>query len=96
MTTVGELSQIQPSFTLDLPVDPNCRFRIDFPTDMPLTTDLLGVSGSSPFLFYSTLSFYSNLVGNQYIEINGCPVSFTSSTNYGFLTLISFKNKGYV
>ena len=31
------------------------------------------------------------------MEVNGCPTTtFTSSINYGFMSLTSFKNKGWV
>ena len=50
ITTVGENSIISTYFELgSIPIDPNCRFRIDFPADMPITGVLLGVTGSGIF-----------------------------------------------
>jgi hypothetical protein len=40
ISTVGELSSLTFSFRLNLPVDPDCRIRIIFPEDQPLTSDL--------------------------------------------------------
>lgn len=40
ITTVGERSIGNIFFSLDFPVDQNCRVTIGFPPDMPLTSDL--------------------------------------------------------
>jgi hypothetical protein len=37
---VGELSTVEIDFTLDLPIDANCRIEIVFPRDMPLTQEM--------------------------------------------------------
>jgi hypothetical protein len=40
VTTVGEFSSLTFSFSLNLPVDPDCRIRVIFPSDQPVTMDL--------------------------------------------------------
>jgi hypothetical protein len=77
VTTVDEYSILQPYFELPLPIDATCRFRIDFPSDMPITSTLSSVQGVG--LFSASTSFYSIFYGTSYnyLEVNGC--SYTST-----------------
>ncbi len=76
-TVVGEYSTLQPYFELPLPIDATCRLRIDFPSDMPITSTLSSVSGIG--LFSSATSFYSIFYGTSlnYLEVNGCDYTST-------------------
>lgn len=49
MSTVGEFSSLTFSFSLNLPVDPDCRIRVIFPSDQPLTEDLTSSKGTNLF-----------------------------------------------
>lgn len=48
-TIVGDLSSLTFGFQLPLPVDPDCRIRIVFPADQPLTLDLTTSTGTNLF-----------------------------------------------
>jgi len=58
-------------FSLDLPVDPDCRVRILFPSDQPLTPDLKSSSGTNLFISASGLSTIDFV--HNYAEVAGCP-----------------------
>lgn len=51
-TTVGDPSSLVATFTVPYPVDTGCRLRIEFPSDMPVTSTLTSVSGTT--LFFGT------------------------------------------
>lgn len=63
--------------------------RIDFPSDMPVSSSLTSVSGST--MFTGSISFTPNY-GSNYIEVNGCSAGweFPSATIF----LNSIKNAG--
>jgi len=82
ITTVDELSTIITYFELDLPTDSNCRFRINFPSDMPVTVDIASVVGSD--LFGSTTSYVTIDTTNNYLELDGC-TSYSESGSAGLL-----------
>jgi hypothetical protein len=70
MTTVGEYSSLTFGFQINLPVDPDCRLRIIFPSDQPLTTDLVSSTGTN--LFSSAYGFSAFSLEFNYVEISGC------------------------
>lgn len=49
VTTVNELSTGLVIFDLNLHMETNCRLRIDFPADQPLTSDLTSIFGANIF-----------------------------------------------
>jgi len=61
--------------TLNLPVDAGCRLRIDFPSDMPISSDLTSISGLKGSLFNNVSEFHKISVNENYIEVDGCPKS---------------------
>ncbi len=71
MTTVNELSALTFTFSLNLPVDPDCRLRIVFPVDQPLTTDMSSSSGKN--LFSSAYGLATLDLENNFAEVAGCP-----------------------
>ena len=91
---VGELSTSQIDFTLQLPIDANCRIEVVFPRDMPLTTDMQYVqtSGIINNDFMAPTSFTPALNNSFYID--GCDTYMTSISNV--LTMVKMKNKGHV
>lgn len=73
ITEVGEKSEGDVVFGVNLPVDANCRLKIVFPSDQPLTSDLTLVSGvgvidTSGYTAPSSINIASN-----YIYVDGCP-----------------------
>ena len=96
ITTVGELSSLTFGFRLNLPVDPDCRIRIIFPSDQPLTSDLTSSTGSNLFVGAYGLSAFD--LALNYAEVAGCPtyqertVSYQTST----VTLSRILNIGWV
>lgn len=62
ITTVNEISVFSFYFQLYVPVDASCRLKITFPSDMPLTANVVGVSGAD--MFATTTSYYTNSVAN--------------------------------
>jgi hypothetical protein len=58
-TTVGEFSSLTFGFQINLPVDPDCRLRVVFPDDQPLTQDLTSSTGSNLFSSAFGLSAFS-------------------------------------
>ena len=80
MTTVDELSSLTFSFALNLPVDPDCRIRIMFPQDQPVTADLISSSGTNLFSSAYDLSTL-DLAGN-FAEVAGCPIYVDSNVAY--------------
>lgn len=77
ITTVGELSSLTFSFKLNLPVDPDCRVRIIFPADQPVTAALTQSQGSNLFSSASGLSALD--IGANYVEVAGC-AAYTERT----------------
>ena len=59
ITTVGEFSSLKFSFSLNLPVDPDCRIRVIFPSDQPVTMDLTSSSGTNLFASAFGLTAFS-------------------------------------
>lgn len=70
-TIVGDLSSLTFGFQLPLPVDPDCRIRIVFPADQPLTLDLTTSTGTNLFASAYGLSAFD--LSSNYAEISGCP-----------------------
>ena len=75
--TVGELSSIAFTFTLNLPVDPDCRIRVTFPSDQPLTPDLTSSTGTN--LFSSAYGLSALDLPLNYAEVAGCSTYFESA-----------------
>jgi hypothetical protein len=73
-TTVNEIFTGLFYFYLGLPMDKSCKLKITFPTEMPLTSDLLSAYGISSGIF-GTWSLQSYTVSNNYVEIKGCTVA---------------------
>lgn len=96
ITTVGELSSLTFSFKLNLPVDPDCRVRIIFPGDQPVTSDLTQSRGSNLFSSASGLSAL-NLASN-YAEVAGCAAYTERTQAYkaNTVTLSKILNIGWV
>lgn len=96
ITTVGELSSLTFTFRLNLPVDPDCRMRVIFPADQPVTTDLTSSSGAN--LFSSAYGVSALDLTNNYVEVAGCPVYAERTVAYkdNTLTLSQILNIGWV
>jgi hypothetical protein len=71
VTTVGELSSLTFGFQLDLPVDPDCRIRVTFPPDQPLTADLTSSTGTNLMSSAFGLSAFDSV--QNFAEVAGCP-----------------------
>ncbi len=96
MTTVGEFSSLTFSFQLNLPVDPDCRIRVIFPTDQPLTADLTSSKGTN--LFSSAFGLSAFNLEEGYVEIAGCP-SYSDRTvaqQPSSVTLSKILNIGWI
>ena len=76
ITTVEESTEGSVYFSLVLPVDTDCRLKIVFPTDSPLTSSLTAVSGSG--IFDGTTSFATKSISGNYINLDGCSSYATS------------------
>jgi len=96
MTTVGEFSSLKFSFRVNLPVDPDCRIRIIFPSDQPLTEDLTSSTGTN--LFQSAYGISAFNKEESYVEVSGCPTYSESSQAYqsNSVTLSKILNIGWV
>ena len=92
--TVGELSSVKIDFTLELPIDKNCRIEIVYPRDMPLTTDMEYVvtEGIINSEMMTPTSFTPQKNNSFYID--GCDNYMGSIANH--LTMWKIKNKGHV
>lgn len=71
VTTVNELSALTFTFSISLPVDPDCRLRIYFPDDQPLTADMLSSQGTN--LFSSAYGLATLDLQYNFAEVAGCP-----------------------
>lgn len=93
MTTVGELSTVKFYFNLDLPVDSNCRIKVVFPSDMPITTGLTELTSEGILTATLAPPTYFDEASNSFY-IDGCDsyVSYIEDTLY----LFKMKNKGWV
>lgn len=70
VTTVGEQSSLTLSFSLNLPVDANCRLRIIFPVNQAPTFALNTATGTN--LFSGSTGIGTINIANREVEINGC------------------------
>jgi|LauGreDrversion4_2_1035121.scaffolds.fasta_scaffold227287_1 hypothetical protein len=96
MTTVGELSSLTFGFSINLPVDPDCRLRVIFPPDQPLTADLISSKGTN--LFSSAFGFSAYSLQENFIEIAGC-TSYSDSwvaNQPNLITVSKVLNIGWV
>jgi hypothetical protein len=91
---VGELSTGRIDFTLELPIDANCRIEIVFPRDMPLTQDMeyVNTEGIINSEIMAPTSFTPALNNSFYID--GCDEYMTTISN--MVTMVKMKNKGHV
>jgi hypothetical protein len=91
---VGELSTGRIDFTLELPIDANCRIEIVFPRDMPLTNEMeyVQTEGIINNDLMAPTSFTPSLNNSFYID--GCDTYMTTISN--MLTMVKMKNKGHV
>ena len=96
MNTVGEFSSLTFSFRVNLPVDPDCRIRIIFPSDQPLTEDLTSSKGTN--LFQSAYGVSAFNKEQNYVEVSGCPTYSEASQAYqsNSVTLSKILNIGWV
>ena len=93
VTTVSLTDDLSLTFTLNFPVDPACKVKITFPTDMPVTSDLTSVNGFS--LFSGVATSDMSISGNV-VTIKGCTGTDTADTGVAIILLSNMKNKGYV
>jgi len=89
---VNEPSTLEFFVELDYPIDANCRLRIYFPSDMPVTTSISTADGTN--YFSSTSGYEDRETGLNYVDVDGC--SSSASSGIGLVTLYSPTNKGYV
>lgn len=93
MTTVGEPSVGQIKFTVDLPIDANCRIDVVFPPDMPLTNQLTQLSSDGVLI--------ADHVAPTFMDINARTFMLQGCDNYASyidnaLTMYYMKNKAHV
>ena len=96
MTMVGEFSSLTFGFSINLPVDPDCRLRVIFPPDQPITTELTSSKGTN--LFSSALAFSAYSLHENFIEIAGC-TSYSESevaNQPNLITVSKVLNIGWV
>jgi hypothetical protein len=90
-TTVGALSSLDFLIEVGLPMDPSCKLKITFPSDMPLTNDFYQVLGAG----FSSTPFPPFTRSGNFVSIIGCPKAVDESEALS-LSLYDIKNKGYV
>jgi hypothetical protein len=98
ISTVGELSSLTVGFSLNLPVDANCKLRVIFPSDQPATVALDQTTASGTNLFASTKSLSAKDIPNNYIDVIGCSgfIEDIAANNPSTVTFGKIKNKGFV
>jgi len=84
---------LQAYFGLAIPVDASCRWKIYFPSDMPLSSHLTTVSGQG--LYSSLISITTLSVSNNYLEVDGC-TEYQDGGTSAIINMDSVLNKGWV
>ncbi|CDW83721.1 UNKNOWN [Stylonychia lemnae] len=72
VNTIEEASILNFVLGLSFPIDADCRLRIDFPSDQPVTSDLVTILGDESIVRTEGTTSFTNSVQN-YIALDGCP-----------------------
>ncbi|CDW77580.1 UNKNOWN [Stylonychia lemnae] len=94
--TVEETSILNFVLSLSFPVDASCRLRIDFPTDQPLTSDLVNIFGDESIIKTEGSTSITNSAPT-YFTYDGCPNFISTTQSQGmYVYLESVLNAGKV